>query len=466
MRILPLPKFLSAAWLWLRSRSRDGIGRTSDRLVICLSNVRAAGFAVSIIGVLAAYPASSTEISLSGFGTVGYTRSDREFVYDRFINDRGTLRRDSIIGLQADVQFGSGVGATVQLRASPSSTDDKRYRASVGWAFVSYRPTNDWLIRAGRQRMPLYLHSANFDVGATYDFARLPTEMYSISPNNEIDGLSVTKNWTHEIGETTLDAFWGKTNADVRLWARDNVPPLQNQGAFFRRLSVEGGGLVLSHRRYDDIYRLAYGSVMVRRRGGDPIPTTFPFVGTPFPGVGYYQVDNALPGPGIPNVNLIRITSIIVGADVDVSSGYRIVGEFAHTLVPQTDLSTQSVRGYASLLKRADRWTPYITYAFLRSHSRPLNLFEKINNSSVPAVVPGASLINASQRIGADQILAFDQRSLSIGTSYALSTTSKIKAELMHVRIGKVSSLVDTPSGGNIRNQSINVISLSYSVVF
>jgi hypothetical protein len=84
----------------------------------------------------------------------------------------------------------------------------------------------------------------------------------------------------------------------------------------------------------------------------------------------------------------------------------------------------------------------------------------------VPTLVPGASLINASQRIGADQILAFDQRSLAIGTSYSLSATSKLKAELMHVRIGQVSSLVDAPPGSNIRNQSINVISLSYSVVF
>ena len=60
----------------------------------------------------------------------------------------------------------------------------------------------------------------------------------------------------------------------------------------------------------------------------------------------------------------------------------------------------------------------------------------------------------------------YDQSSWSIGTSYALSPTSKIKAEWMRVRIGQVSSLVDAPPGSNIRNQSINVISLSYSLVF
>jgi len=102
----------------------------------------------------------------------------------------------------------------------------------------------------------------------------------------------------------------------------------------------------------------------------------------------------------------------------------------------------------------------------LKSQSAPLQLHLAVDQAAVPGFVPNAALINAAQRLGADQVLAFDQRSLAIGTSYSLSATSKLKAELMHVRIGQVSSLVDAPPGSNIRNQSINVISLSYSVVF
>ena len=58
----------------------------------------------------------------------------------------------------------------------PDALNDNRYEGSVSWAFLSYRPTNDWLIRAGKQRTPLYLYSETVDVGVTYDFARLPTE--------------------------------------------------------------------------------------------------------------------------------------------------------------------------------------------------------------------------------------------------------------------------------------------------
>jgi hypothetical protein len=431
-----------------------------------MSGFRLAGSALLLIGVQAVVPSFAGDFSLSGFGTIGYARSNQAFVYDRFINDAGTFRRDSVIGLQADAQFGNGLGATMQIKGAPSTVNDDKYQASVAWAFASYRPSNDWLIRVGRQRMPLYLHSANFDVGVTHEFARLPTEMYSISPNNEIDGASFSRSWQLGRGEATLDGFWGRTNADVRLWSRDSIPPIQNRGTMFRRLSIEGGGLALSYKRDDDTYRFAYGSVMVNRRDGNAIPVTFPIVNTPFPGVGYYQVDGSLHGPGVPGIGRIRITSIILGADVDIGSGFRVVGEFARTLVPKTDLSTQSVRGYGSLLKRIDKWTPYVTFAFLRSDSRTLDFYDNVNSSVVPTLVPRASLINASQRIGADQILAFDQRSFAIGTSYSLSATSKLKAELMHVRIGQVSSLVDAPPGSNIRNQSINVISLSYSVVF
>jgi len=423
-----------------------------------------------LIAAVAAYAvvvcAWASDVSLSGFGTVGYTRSNKPITYDRFIDNDGTLRRDSIAGIQLDASITNQFGATFQVKAAPSSDDDDKYDATIAWAFLSYRPANDWLIRAGRQRMPLYLHSANFDVGVTYDLARLPTEMYSISPNNEIDGLSFSRNWTVRAGDLTLDGFWGKTNADVRIWRRDNVPAIQSAGATFRKLSVDGGGFSLSLKTTDDIYRMAYGSVMVGGRDRSSIPSTFPLVVTPFPGVSYFQVDNALPGPGVPTVDRFRISSFIVGADIHLGSGFRAIGEYARTVVPQTDLSTQSKRGYLSVLRRVNQWTPYVTYAYLRSDSQPLRLNQSLNTSRVPDFVPGSALINALQRIGADQVLAFDQSSIAIGSSYSISATSKLKAELMRVYIGQVSSLVDAPPGANIRNQSINVISLSYSMVF
>ncbi len=144
------------------------------------------------------------------------------------------------------------------------------------------------------------------------------------------------------------------------------------------------------------------------------------------------------------------------------------MGEYAKTFVNNSNvkIANASTRGYVSLLRKVDKWTPYVTYAFLRSDSDQEELYQRVNSNSVPNNVARSTLINASQRAGADAMLTYDQHSLAVGTSYSLSPTSKIKAEWMRVRIGRVSSLVDAPPGTNIRNQNINVISLSYSMVF
>lgn len=408
----------------------------------------------------------AVDYSISGFGTLGYARSNVPYNYQRFVNQGGTFRRDSVAGVQLDAQFTESVGGTMQVLAATATDSDVKTEASVAWAFLSLRPTNDWLFRAGKQRIPLYLFSQTYNVGVTYPFTRLPTEMYSISPSNEFTGMSASKTWEMGGGDLTLDGYWGVSNLDVRFWIRDGIPTVQPPGPLFRKIGVEGGGIVFSFRRQENVIRLGLGKVTVDEKNtSNEYPVTYPFVSL-FPGVGYYQVNSALPGPGIPAIDQYGYRTFTMGADLDVGSGFRATGEFARSYVSDTLFSTQSTRGYVAILRPINQWTPYISYSFLRSEANVLLLHKAVNNSSVPGFVPDAALINAAQRVGADSIAAFDQRSLAIGTSYALSATSKLKAELMRVRIGQVSSFVDAPPGSNIRHQSINVISLSYSVVF
>ena len=60
----------------------------------------------------------------------------------------------------------------------------------------------------------------------------------------------------------------------------------------------------------------------------------------------------------------------------------------------------------------------------------------------------------------------YDQFSWSVGTSYSLSPTSKLKAEWMRTRVGTTSAFVDAPAGSSVRNQNIDVLSFSYSFMF
>ena len=416
---------------------------------------------ISAVLSLTAFPAMAVDVSVSGFGTVGYARSDESFAYQRFIDNGGTFRRDSIFGVQVDAQFTSQVAATVQIKAAPSLEDDNKVDGAVSWAFLSYRPTNDLLLRAGKLRLPLYLYSENLDVGATYDFARLPAEMYSISPTNDLTGASFSKNWGMDSGELTLDGYWGKASTQVRLFNRDEI--LAPRGPQFPSFDVEAAGLALTRHREEDVYRASLHNVTVTF--DSPISATFPFVSLG-PGIGYYQVNNALPGPGVPTVDEFKLFVMTLGVNIGLGADFRLISEYAQSNVENFDLVPDTKRGYVSLLKRIGKWTPYITQAYVRSSSSSRNFYNAVNDTTVPAFVPSADLINAAQRTGADAIGAFDQSSWALGTSYSLSPNSKIKAEWMKVRIGDVSGMVDAPAGGNVRHQGINVFSLSYSFVF
>lgn len=409
--------------------------------------------------------AMAFEYSYSGFGTIGYARSNQPYTYQRFIDDGGTLKRDSVAGLQLDTKFADQFGATVQAKIAAATASDSRFEGSISWAFLSYRPTNDWLIRGGKQRIPLYLYSETYDVGTTYDFARLPTEMYSIVPSNDFTGLSFSKNWPMQRSDISLDVFWGKSKNDFRFWLRDGIPGLYDTGATFEGLDFKLGGLALSYRAKDQLLRLGVGRAIVRRRNGLSFLTGFPFVEIA-PGIGYYQVDASLPGPGVPSVRSVVNNTMTLGADLALPSDLRVVSEFARSLVPNSEIAPQGNRGYLSLLRRFNQWTPYVTYAFLRSASRTRDLYRRVNGNTVPGFIPAATQINASQRVGADQIIAYDQHAWALGTSYSFTAKSKLKAEYLRTRIGGVSQLVDAPSGSNISNRNINVISVSYSFVF
>jgi hypothetical protein len=189
---------------------------------------------------------------------------------------------------------------------------------------------------------------------------------------------------------------------------------------------------------------------------------------TVFPGFGYYQVNASMPGPGVGTKSGFHNTIVTLGADVRFDQGFRATAEFARTYITQSgvDFANASSRGYIGVLKKIEQWTPYVSYAFLHSETGQLSVYNKVNSNTVPNFVPGAVLINASQRVGADLMLPYDQRSWALGTSYSFSASSKLKAELMRTRIGQASSLVDGPPGSNIRNQNINVFSVSYNFVF
>lgn len=402
-------------------------------------------------------PVLAADVSLSGFGTIGYAKSDQSFDYLRHISKSGTFITDSVFGAQMDASFTTEWNATVQAKLAPALGIDNRFEPTISWAFLSYRPNNDWLIRAGKLRMPFYLNAENLDVGVTYDAARLPTELYSFSPTMDFNGASFVKSWDFDDTELNLDGYWGRTTTPWRIYHRDAATP------DFVDINIEARGLLLSLNRNEDIYRAGFhNGDLTLKNGGAFTPDLIPVTMNPLSGIsGTYYV------PSTERVFKLATPAYNIGMDVGLGHDFRAVAEYVRRMIKGVGTGPDTESYYLSLLKKVDNWTPYLSYA--RIKSRNLAVYQSINDARVTSTGAPQSVIdgiNATQRNGADNMTMFDQHSWAIGTSYALDPKSKIKAEWLIVDTGAVSSFVDAPAGEDSGGRHINVFSLSYSFVF
>ncbi|MDP2005015.1 MAG: hypothetical protein Q8K45_05010 [Rubrivivax sp.] len=416
--------------------------------------------------LLAAAPAGAVEASWSGFATLGYARSDSDYTYQGSINKGGTLRRDSLLAGQLDLRLAPQWSATVQAQIAPAEDSDTRWRAKTAWAFVAWRPNNDWLLRAGKVRVPLYLYSESLDVGVASDMARLPHEMYSIAPTNDFTGLFVTRNFSLGPREFSLEAYSGQADATLRLWRRDGTPPQVPAGPYFRTVDVQVRGLLLTVRDDTLTWRLGAHRTRTASIDGSTLPVRYPRVEIG-PGLGYWQVDDALPGPGLERIASIRNLAVTAGLEWHFGDGWRVAGEVVRMRQKDTELGSDSKAGYIALFKRIGAFTPYFSMARQRSSDGVLGWRTRLTGATLPAFIPGATQLVAAQRVGGESVYAFDQGSRALGVSYALSPTTKLKGEWMRTRIGAASAHFDTPPGQpDPHDLRVNTLSLNLSLAF
>ncbi|MDL2338107.1 MAG: hypothetical protein QFE16_09720, partial [Pseudomonadota bacterium] len=223
-------------------------------------------------------------------------------------------------------------------------------------------------MRAGKLRVPLYMYSESLDVGVSHDMVRLPHEMYSISPTNDFTGLFLSRSFTVGSHDLSLDGYAGTANTQARLWARDGLPPQVEPGAFFTPVKVKIVGLVLTARDPDLTWRIGLHIADTRKKNGEGLPVRFPRVDLA-PGLGYWQVSDALPGPGIERVRSIHNAILTAGVEWQIGDGWRVASELAAIHQFDTELGSDSVAGYVALFKRIGYFTPYVSLAKQKSSS-------------------------------------------------------------------------------------------------
>jgi hypothetical protein len=410
-------------------------------------------------------PAQDTALSWSAFGTVGYAQSDRPWRYQRHIDEHGTFQRDTVLGLQLDAQLSPEWSGTLQPRLAPAARRDTGWDLRNAWAFAAWRPGNDWLLRAGKLRLPVLLRSEQLDVGQTYDELRLPSELYSLLPANDFTGAHLTRSWNLEDGELNLDLYRGASHLNIRYWLREGVPGALPAGALVPDMHITMHGLVFTWRGAAITARSGLHHARVRNADGSPLVLR-PSWAELGPGLGYWQTRNDLPGPGVPTAGSAGNLILTASVEAALGSGWRLAAEGAHGHMRTLESGLSFSGGYVTAYRSWSGLTGYATLASIRPDRRARAWARTLEGTVLPAVVPGAAVLNATMRTFADTIPLYDQRSLALGAAYALTPRSKLKAEWLHARV-RGAQFIDRPAGEALTQpHRVNVFSASYSFVF
>ncbi len=421
---------------------------------------------VAALALLTAPAAQALEAAFSGFATLGWAQSDSAYPYQCYITQAGSLKRDSLLGAQADLKLLPRWSATLQLRLTSPADADQGLKLRPALAFVAWRPDDDWLVRAGRARVPLYLNYESLDVGVTSDMARLPYELYSAIPTTDFSGLFVSRSlaWgEHEFG---IDMWAGQAESTLRTWKRDGLPPKVAPGAQFSTGNARTTGITFTGRGPVLEWRVGVYTVRSTPVTGVPLAVRYARVDMT-PGVGWWQVDESMPGPGVPRVASIRNNGASLGLNGQLPGNWRVTLEAAKLQQRDIEVGADSSAGYIAVFKRVGAWTPYASLARQRSSRGLLDWRLRLTSAPTPATVPGAAGLNAAQRLAGESVYAADQRSTAVGLSYSLSPQAKLKAEWMRTRIGIASVHVDTPPGQpDASGLRLHTVSASLSVAF
>lgn len=156
-------------------------------------------------------------LTVNGYGTLGVAYQDNDAVLYRnsFFTDKGTkgdvsFTNHSVLGLQLDAKATDKLSFTLQAVASGNNANGKI--VDVDWANAKYELTDDFDIRVGIMRIPLFIYSDILNVGYSYDVLNLP-DMYRLVSINKYTGVELSHSTEFEDVSVVSTLLYGQTGS-------------------------------------------------------------------------------------------------------------------------------------------------------------------------------------------------------------------------------------------------------------
>ncbi|MDU9391301.1 porin [Pseudomonas sp. zfem002] len=204
-----------------------------------MQGIRTLGLA-SLIVSAPAIALEQGEHRFNGFGTAGFTYLGGEDAGRRYgINGQTTdsWRGDQLSKLGAQLQYGltDTLGVTVQATAKP---ERDTWKGNLEWAYLSWAASDRLTLRAGRLRLPVYMHSETLDVGFTHPWVRLPDEVYSQVQLSNYEGGDLLYSLPIGIGSLTFQVAGGQA-VNRNVFSLDGLYDIDYKKVFAANVTLE-----------------------------------------------------------------------------------------------------------------------------------------------------------------------------------------------------------------------------------
>lgn len=160
-------------------------------------------------------------LSLSGFGTFGFVRTDtdqaefRSSVFQSKGADKDGLDFgvDSKVGLQANGRLNAQFSGALQLLLQRGKENENLSRVSM--AFLQWQPVSELSLRVGRLRWGAFFATESFAVGYSNPWVRPPVDVYAQVPMYTIDGIDALYQINVGDASLTVQPMFGTTKFDL-----------------------------------------------------------------------------------------------------------------------------------------------------------------------------------------------------------------------------------------------------------
>lgn len=188
------------------------------------------------IMVLSIFPAlllladtDTSDLQISGFGSIGAIYNhDSNYLYRPDLTSLNgsdgslDLKTESLLGLQADYEINEQLDIGLQgvIKAGDENDPDESAKldSSLEWLYLKYTPLPKLEFRVGRLRFPAYYHSESYNIGYTYPWAHLPTEIYTQVPFSSYDGIDLRYHDVYKKWFYSIHGLYGYSDGNFKVY--------------------------------------------------------------------------------------------------------------------------------------------------------------------------------------------------------------------------------------------------------